>query len=296
MRTFRRLAVLLCVIGLAVGAYGVFVEPGRLVVRSRAVEVAAWPASHRPLRIAFLTDLHVGAPHIGLEKLRKIVHCTNALKPDLVLLGGDYVIDGVLGGNVVAPGPIAKALAGLSATHGVVAVLGNHDWWNDGNAIRRALENAGIKVLENQSLALRHEGQTVWIAGIADDKTRTPDPVGVLSKINGSDPIIVVTHDPAIFPDVPKRAAMIFAGHTHGGQVYLPVLGALITPGRAPRRHAYGLIREDDRVMYVSGGIGTSIIPIRINMPPEIAVVTLRGISSKQNQHRQAPAGNRQCQ
>jgi hypothetical protein len=296
MRIFKRLAALICIVGMAVGAYGVFVEPGRLVVRSHAVESGAWPASHRPLRIAFLVDLHVGAPHISLEKLRTIVRCTNALRPDLVLLGGDYVIDGVVGGNFVAPGPIAKALAGLSATNGIVAVLGNHDWWNDGNIIRRAFEGVGIKVLENQALAIRHEGQTVWIAGIADDTTRTPDPVGVLSKINGSEPIIVVTHDPAIFPGVPKRAAMIFAGHSHGGQVYLPVVGALITPGRAPRRHAYGLIREDGRVMYVSGGIGTSIIPIRINMPPEIAIVTVRGISSKQNQRRQAPAGNRSCQ
>jgi predicted MPP superfamily phosphohydrolase len=296
MRIFKRLAALICIVGMAVGAYGVFVEPGRLVVRSLAVESGAWPASHRPLRIAFLVDLHVGAPHISLEKLRTIVRCTNALRPDLVLLGGDYVIDGVVGGNFVAPGPIAKALAGLSATNGIVAVLGNHDWWNDRNIIRRAFEGVGIKVLENQALAIRHEGQTVWIAGIADDTTRTPDPVGVLSKINGSEPIIVVTHDPAIFPDVPKRAAMIFAGHSHGGQVYLPVVGALITPGRAPRRHAYGLIREDGRVMYVSGGIGTSIIPIRINMPPEIAIVTVRGISSKQNQRRQAPAGNRSCQ
>lgn len=296
MRIFKRLAAFICVIGLAVGAYGVFVEPGRLVVRSLMVETAGWPASQRPLRIAFLTDLHVGAPHISLEKLRKIVRCTNALKPDLVLLGGDYVIDGVVGGKVVAPGPIAKALAGLSAAHGIVAVLGNHDWWNDGHAIRRALEGAGIKVLENQSLAIRHEGQTVWIAGIADDTTRKPDPVGVLSKINGSDPIVVVTHDPAIFPDVPKRAAMVFAGHMHGGQVYLPFLGALITPGRAPRRHAYGLIREDGRVMYVGAGIGTSIIPIRINMPPEIAIVTVRAISSKQTQRRQPLAGTRSCQ
>lgn len=296
MRRFKRLAALICVIGLAVGAYGVFVEPDRLVVRSRVVELAAWPASHRSLRIAFMTDVHVGAPHINLEKLRKVVRCTNALKPDLVLLGGDYVIDGVLGGSFVAPGPIAKTLAGLSAKQGVVAVLGNHDWWNDGNVIRRAFEGVGIKVLENQALAIRNEEQTVWIAGIADDTTRTPDPVGVLSKINGTDPIIVLTHDPAIFPDVPKRAAMIFAGHTHGGQVYLPVVGALITPGRAPRRHAYGLIQEDGRVMYVSAGIGTSIIPIRLNMPPEIAIVTVRGISSKQNQRRQAPAGNHPCQ
>ena len=222
-----------------------------------------------------MTDLHVGAPHIDLAWMKEIVRRTNALKPDVILLGGDYVIHRVVGGKFVAPKPIAKALSGLSAPYGVVAVLGNHDWWHDGPAIRRAFEQVGIKVLDNQAMKLRHGGRILWIAGIADDTTRTPDAAGVLSRIPGSDPIIVLTHDPAIFPDVPKRAALILAGHMHGGQVYLPVLGALVTPGRAPRRHAYGVIRENGRLMYVTSGIGTSIIPLRINMPPEIAIVTI---------------------
>jgi len=286
MRLLGRVAALGCAIGLAVGLYGVFVEPGRLVVRSINVEVATWPRSHRPLRIAFLTDLHVGAPHIDLARLKEVVRRTNAAKPDLVLLGGDYVIHGVVGGRFVAPKPIAQMLANLSAKHGVVAVLGNHDWWHDGHAIRRAFESVGIKVLDNQALAIRNGGQTVWIAGIADDLTRNPDAAGVFSRISGADPIIALMHDPATFPDIPKRAAMIFAGHMHGGQVYLPFLGALITPGRAPSRHAYGLIREKGRIMYVGAGIGTSIIPIRLNMPPEIAIVTVGVNSSKQTQRR----------
>lgn len=286
MRLLGRVAALGCAIGLAVGLYGVFIEPGRLVVRSIIVEVATWPKSHRPLRIAFLTDLHVGAPHIDLARLKEVVRRTNAAKPDLVLLGGDYVIHGVVGGRFVAPKPIAQVLVDLSAKHGVVAVLGNHDWWHDGHAIRRAFESVGIKVLDNQALAIRNGGQTVWIAGIADDLTRKPDAAGVFSRISSADPIIALMHDPATFPDIPKRAAMIFAGHMHGGQVYLPFLGALITPGRAPSRHAYGLIRENGRIMYVGAGIGTSIIPIRLNMPPEIAIVTVRGNSSKQTLRR----------
>lgn len=286
MRLLGRLAALGCTIGLAIGSYGVFIEPGRLVVHSVTVEVAAWPKSHQPLRIAFLTDLHIDAPHIDLARSKEIVRRTNALKPDVVLLGGDYVIHEVLGGTFVPPKPIARVLAKLSAKHGVIAVLGNHDWWHNGHAIRRAFEGVGVKVLDNQALAIRHGGQTVWIAGIADDLTRKPDPAGVFSRISGSDPVIALMHDPATFPDIPKRAAMIFAGHMHGGQVYLPFLGALITPGRAPSRHAYGLIRENGRTMYVGAGIGTSIIPIRLNMPPEIAIVTVRANSSKQAQHR----------
>jgi uncharacterized protein len=286
MRTFRRLAAVICLAGLALGAYGVFIEPGRLVVHSITIESAAWPASQPPLRIVFLTDLHVGAPHIDLARTREIVRRTNALKPDLVLLGGDYVIDGVIGGTVIPPQPIAAALAELSAKYGVVAVLGNHDWWNGGYPIWRALEGMGITVLENQSVAIRHGGKTVWIAGIADNTTRRPDPAGVVSRIAGSDPVIVLAHDPAVFPNVAKRAALILAGHMHGGQVYLPFVGALITPGRAPSRHAFGLIREAGLTMYVGAGIGTSIIPIRINMPPEIAIVTVRANSSKQAQRR----------
>jgi uncharacterized protein len=258
------LAVVLC------AAWSVLVEPGRLVVHEIHVATPKWPQGRPPLRIVALGDLHVGAPFIDLARLEEIVARANALRPDAIVLLGDYVADG-LGSVHVDFAETARRLAALRAPQGVFAVLGNHDWWDDGERITRLLQAAGITVLEEQSV-LTHGA---WIAGIADDTTRRPDPVAAVFRVPTGDPVIVITHDPAVFVDVPDRVALTLAAHMHGGQVYLPFVGALVTPGRAPRRWAWGHIREHDRDMVVTAGIGTSIVPIRFNMTPEILVVTL---------------------
>jgi len=204
-----------------------------------------------------------------------VVRRINALRPDIVLLLGDYVIHGVLFGRFATPEATAKVLGGIRAKYGVFAVLGNHDWWLDGPRIQSALQSNGIHVLENRAHRLEMAGGPVWIAGIADDSTRDPDPAGTLRHIPAGEPVIVFAHDPAIFRDVPGRATVTVAGHTHGGQIYLPWIDALVVPGRAPRRHAHGLIEENGKAMFVTSGLGTSIIPVRINMPPEIALIKL---------------------
>ncbi|HYD99291.1 MAG TPA: metallophosphoesterase, partial [Alphaproteobacteria bacterium] len=207
------------------------------------------------------------------DRLRAVVDATNALEPDLIVLLGDYVINGVVGGTIIPIGPIAEELRRLQAPLGTVAILGNHDWWTDGPAIVAALEGAGITVLENRALRLERPGGAVWLAGIADDTTRAPDVPGTLAQVTDAGPVIVLAHDPASFADVPARPVVTLSGHTHGGQIFLPLLGAPMVPGRAPRRWAYGHIVEAGRDLIVSAGIGTSILPIRINMPPEIVVV-----------------------
>ena len=204
----------------------------------------------------------------------------NALDPDLVVLLGDYVIQSVLLGDFVEPAETAKKLAKLEARYGVYGVLGNHDWWHDGPAIRRELEEAGVVMLDNEATEIEIDGRALWIAGVADDMTQAPDPGGTLAAVPGDAPALVIAHDPAILPDVPERAVLTLAGHTHGGQVYLPGVGALVIPGRSPLRYAYGHIREFGRDLYVTAGVGTSILPVRFNMPPEIAVITLTGRDS----------------
>jgi predicted MPP superfamily phosphohydrolase len=114
-----------------------------------------------------------------------------------------------------------------------------------------------------------------WIAGIADEGTRAPNPVLTVFRIPPGDPVIAIAHDPAVFFDMPDRVALTLAAHLHGGQIYLPFIGALRTPGRAPRAWAYGRTVDHGRDLVVTSGIGTSIIPVRFNMPPEILVVTL---------------------
>jgi hypothetical protein len=131
-------------------------------------------------------------------------------------------------------------------------------------------------VLEEEAVTAG-AGFPYWIAGLADATTRLPDPAGTVGRIAPPAPVIAIAHDPAVFAEMPDRVVLTLAAHTHGGQVYLPLVGALVTPSRAPRRWAYGHIREDGRNLVVTGGIGTSILPLRFNMPPEILLVTLSG-------------------
>jgi predicted MPP superfamily phosphohydrolase len=273
IRTYLFLALTVFLAGLA--GWSFLIEPDLLLVRKVDIESRNWPRGMPRLRVAVLSDLHVGAPHIDLAKLDEIVARVNALDPDLVLLLGDFVIGGVLFGRYTAPDAIAARLKSLRARHGVFAVLGNHDWWDGGPRMMAALRRAGITVLENQVHRLSLPRGPVWLAGLADDLTRTPRPAATVARVPAGAPIIAFAHQPVTFLDLPGRVAVMFAGHSHGGQVWLPLIGPPILPGRAPRRFAYGLIRERGSILYVTGGVGTSIIPVRFNMPPEIVLATV---------------------
>ena len=270
----RWLAVLAALAALA-AVWGFAIEPNRLVVRETRLELPRWPAVLDGLRLGVVADIHAGAPWIGDEKLRRLVAEVNGVHPDLVVLLGDFVVLGVLGGRLVAPERTAETLAGLHAPLGVVAILGNHDWWYDGPRVRRALEGAGIRVLENAALRLERQGGNFWLVGLADLWTRDPDVVGPLRDIPAAEPIIVLTHSPDILPAIPARVALTLAGHTHGGQVALPILGRPVVPSRFGQRYAIGHVEEDGRHLFVTPGIGTSIIPVRFGVPPEISLLTL---------------------
>jgi len=253
-------------------AFGI--EPGLLVVRHPRTQLPGWISE---VRIAVLSDLHIGSPHVGIDKLRRIVEKTNAENPALIVLLGDFVIGGpggggrgVRGGGFVEPERIARELNNLRAPLGVFAVLGNHDWWYDGERVGRALTQAGITVLENHAV---HLGNRFWLGGIADYWTRNPDIAGTLGQVVGNDPVVLITHNPDIFPEIPERVSLTLAGHTHGGQVQLPVVGTLITPSE--RGYIGGEYVDHGRHLFVTTGIGTSIVPVRLGVPPEIVILTL---------------------
>jgi predicted MPP superfamily phosphohydrolase len=275
-RKTRNLLAVLTVALVGLGLWAFWIEPAWITVRYVSLQIPQWHAEHRDVRIAVLTDLHVGAPHLGVEKLKQVVARTNAEQPDLIVLLGDFVIDDVIGGKFVEPEAIAEVLKGLRAKHGTVAVLGNHDWWNDGVRVGGALQKAGITVLENEALRIERNNRSLWLIGIADLWTRKPDIPGALQNINGNDPVILLTHNPDLFPDVPARVALTLAGHTHGGQVWLPLVGRPVVPSKFGQRYAMGHVVEDGRHLFVSGGVGTSIVPVRFRVPPEIVLMTLR--------------------
>ena len=227
----------------------------------------------------FLADLHIGAPHVPIGRIDELVAMANMADPDLILLGGDY-IGHVLGGRKVPYDKIARSLGALRARHGIIAVLGNHDHW-DGNVggLKDAFTKAGIVVLENEARRVAVHGGHVWIVGMGDSSSGRADPIKAFRGIPFSspmaEPVLVLAHDPGVFAMVPREVALVLAGHTHGGQVRIPFAGAVVNASNAPLRHSRGVIREAGRLMYVTAGIGTSILPIRFNCPPEFAILTI---------------------
>ena len=258
----------------AAGLWAFWLEPASLTVREERISLR-WSAQG-PVRIAILTDLHVGSPFNGLGKLRDIVDRTNAARPDIVCILGDLVIHGVTGGHFVPPEEIAAELKRLRAAAGVFAVLGNHDGWLNHDRVRDALQQNGIRVVEETAQRRDTPGGAVWIAGVSDLWTGTHDIAAALGAVeHDGAPVILLTHSPDIFPLVPGDVALTLAGHTHGGQVRLPLVGAPIVPSRFGQRFAAGHIVEGGRHLFVATGLGTSILPVRFRVPPSVTILTV---------------------
>jgi len=282
---FRTALAVVFVLFVALAAWAFWLEPSSVTVRRVSLAVPRWREEGRGLKVAVLTDLHVGSPYVGLDKLRRVVERTNEERADLVLLLGDFVIggkrdeggteSGVVGGTFVEPEPIAAELKNLRAPLGVYIVLGNHDWWFDGERMTRAFEGVGLAVLENKAVRVGRGGRGFWLAGVADLWTRRPDIEGTLKQVSTDEPVILFTHNPDIFPEVPTRVSLTLGGHTHGGQVNFPFIGRPIVPSHYGQRYAFGHVVEGGRHLYVSGGVGTSMIPARFRVPPEIVVLSL---------------------
>ncbi|MCB1358747.1 MAG: metallophosphoesterase [Maritimibacter sp.] len=275
--------------GLFVSAYGFFIEPAlRLRVKRWRLRHRDWPAD-RPLRIAVVADLHAAEPHVPLRRVTQVVTRTNALGADLIVVLGDLPAGHRFVTRHVPLAAVGAALGRLSAPLGVYAVLGNHDWWDDPDAQARgagptlagqAMEANGIPVLENRALELANG---VWLAGLGDQLALLRGAEGIkgvddldatLAQVPEDAPVILLAHEPDIFPQVPGRVALTLSGHTHGGQLrifgYSPVV-----PSRFGNRYAYGAVEEEGRHLVVSGGIGMSILPVRFGVTPEITLVDL---------------------
>ena len=275
-RSVRRVLFLIVLFGVALGVDALFVEPARLVVNRQELQLPNWPAELSGVRVALLSDLHVGSPHWGLARLHELVQKVNAEQPDLILLGGDYLINGVWFGNHVEAEPIALELGQLRAPLGVFAVLGNHDWWNDGPKVRAAFEAHGVTVLDDEVRRIHHKGKNFCLLGVRDETERARSARAELDLALPGMPLLVLMHEPDLFADLDDRATLTLAGHTHGGQVDLPMLGRSVVPSRFGPRYAAGHVVENGRHLFVTTGVGTSIIPVRFRVPPEIALLTLR--------------------
>jgi predicted MPP superfamily phosphohydrolase len=267
----------------ATAVYAGAIEPERLVVTRYALTPAGWPAG-RKVALTVIADLHAGEPNMPLPQVQRIVDTANALQSDIVLLLGDYIAHYPFPTEHMPDALWAKELARLKAPFGTWAILGNHDWWHDLDGVRAALADARIPLLENNAVQVGEPGQRFWIAGLGDQiayrlgrgRFRGVDDLpGTLAQVDTDDPVLLLAHEPDIFPRVPARVALTLSGHTHGGQIRVPVIWPAFVPSRYGARFAYGHIVERDRHLIVSGGLGTSIIPARLGVPPEILHITL---------------------
>jgi len=250
-----------------------FIEPNRLVVRHQTIQIAEWPKELSGIRIAVISDIHAGSRFIDDDKLRLIVRRTNELQPSLILILGDYMTG--RGRDTHPPERFALILKDLNAPLGVYSVLGNHDWWFDGKRVREALEANGIRVLDDESTELRLPTGSFWLVGLADLWTRQQRIEPTIAQIPHGRPIIAITHNPDIFPKLPSRVQLLLAGHTHGGQVRFPLIGTVVQASDYGERYVRGHVLEQNHHLFVTTGIGTSIVPVRFSVPPEIVMLTI---------------------
>jgi predicted MPP superfamily phosphohydrolase len=264
-------------------AYAAMEAANGLSITDYRLTPPGWPAG-QTLTIAVIADLHAGGPNMGIERVRQVVDAGNTLACDLVVLMGDYFATHRFVTEHVAPADWAAELARLRAPLGVYSILGNHDWWYGIAGVRNALAGVRIPVMENDAVLLGEGRRRFWLAGLGDQiayrlghrRFRGVDDLpGTLKKVTTDDPVILLAHEPDIFTQVPDRVSLTLAGHTHGGQIRPPLIPPVWAPSQYGARFAYGHIVEQGRHMVVSGGLGTSIVPLRLGMPPEIVRVTL---------------------
>jgi predicted MPP superfamily phosphohydrolase len=277
---------------LGLGSYAFGFEPlYRLIVKHYDLALTRWPAGAKPLKIALVADIHAVEPWMRLERIREIVDTTNALGADIILLLGDYMGATRLRTRLIMPDEWAVELARLKAPLGTFAILGNHDYaWSGGvEPVRAALETAGFPVLANDARRITADGHDFWLTGTESILTnpvygyrRGPgiwrgrdDLKSTLAKTDDSAPIIHMAHEPDLFPHIPDTVALTVSGHTHGGQVWLPVLGRPMVHSEYGQTFAYGHVAQGDRHIVISGGLGCTHLPVRFGVPPEIVLLNV---------------------
>lgn len=263
------LRIAAAVLLLALAVWTVAIEPRWVAARVEPLSSAQWQAP-AGLKVAMAGDWHLTTRSAwritSVERAARIVDEINAAQPDVILLPGDFLA-GSGDDEDLSIEEMAAVLGRLKAPQGVYAVLGNHDWWHDGERTAHALSAEGIRVLENASMRL--PDHDIWVVGIGDDSTGHSQPDKALAGVPKGVATLVMMHDPFSFSAMPPTRGLVVAAHTHGGQISVPGYGALVVPGRAPREWAHGWIAHEDRRMYVTSGLGVSILPVRFNMRPE---------------------------
>jgi len=273
----RRLAILALVLGLLVAAYARFVEPRRLEVTHTRIVSPRLPRAMGQVRIAHLSDIHWRENRDGVLVAR-MVELTNQQLPDLIVLTGDLV-------NARHTGsldPFGRLLGRLTAPLGVLAVLGGHDEEAGAEQVVALLEENGIRVLRDEAVPLRIGRTVVWLLGLRDNSEKYVSPAELVQSLPPGARYILLAHSPDVALEADAlKAGLVLSGHTHGGQLCLPLLGPLVVPSRFGRKFASGLVWQHETPVYVSRGLGTTVLRARLLCRPEVAILDVQGTANE---------------
>lgn len=267
-------ALILTVLALVAG-YAYFVEPSRLIIKEVDLKIPRWNEKLNNFKIVAISDLHGGSNNVTESKLREIVEKANAQEPDLIILLGDYVSETSFKSRQLRMPvkTIADNLRGFQAKYGVYAVIGNHDWWHDEKLVRGEFEQVGIKFLENEVREIKVGDEIIRLWGIEDYWKQRRVPTEAFNTIVDKQNIIAITHNPDSLLKSPGEISLMLAGHSHGGQVKFPFYGAPALVN--DERFMAGEAVVNGKHVFVTSGVGCSGPQIRLDVPPEIAVLKL---------------------
>ena len=277
MKKVSRLLLLLLTVGLAMGTFGYATAVSVPVVRYARISFPEWPAGAPPVRALLISDIHVGGPDMPPDRLGRIVRQINTVRPDIVLIAGDLVSDRPVSTRLYSTEESIAPLRQLRPRLGTVAVLGNHDHWRSEEAVRTALRTAGILVLDNSAASVG----PLAVGGLDDAFTDHDDPKGTVARMRDLPGAkLLLSHSPDPFANLPSDIRMMLAGHTHCGQISLPLIGPFATYSDYGNRYACGIIREGGKTLIVGAGLGTSMVPLRLGAPPDMWLIELGPVRS----------------
>lgn len=264
-------------LGVMLTGYGYYEATSAPIAKRATIEADNWPAGQKPLRIVLIADLQMAEPDMGLDRVQEIMDTINAEKADLILFAGDFISRKFLTTKLYSADETVAPFTKLQAPLGVYAVLGNHDYWADEDGFIAALDKYNIPLLRNEAIKVG----PINLIGVDDEYTgrddveKTAQSLAKLSKA----PNILFTHGPDVVPELTFHTDVVLAGHTHCGQIFLPIIGAISQVSRYGTRFNCGLIEDEGRNVVVTAGLGTSEAPLRIGAKPDYWVITIKGKS-----------------
>jgi uncharacterized protein len=290
MKWLKRIAALMLVVAVLVGGlalYSYYIGARDFVAVEETLAIPNWSSSLDGFRVLAISDIHSGSNYVSEGRLQFMVEQANAQNADIIVLLGDYVSeskldrqrlnlpDGETGSELRMPVEVFSPIfGGLRAKYGVFAVIGNHDNWHNGRKIATELERNRIKVLENEVAEIPVGNETVRIWGIEDLWKNRRVPTEPFTRLADKRNLIAITHNPDSLLQTPAGFSLMLAGHSHGGQFNWPFLGPIAVVNDARFMDGHAVV--DSKHVYVTSGFGTSVIPFRFRVPPEIAVITLK--------------------